>query len=74
MSFEHHIYEFSFYNSEVRELVEIGEKHRQLDDGWAEQRYIQIRAQDEAKAKIELARRYPDRKGFVYTSVIKLSD
>lgn len=74
MSTEHHIYEFSLYNSEVRELVQVGETHKQLDDGWADQRYVQIRAKDEDRAKVELERRYPEKKGYVYTSVIKFEN
>ncbi|MBT4146477.1 MAG: hypothetical protein HOJ34_06730 [Kordiimonadaceae bacterium] len=74
MPLEQHIYEFSLYNSEVRDLIQAGERHNQLDDGWADQRYIQVRAQDEAKAKTEIERRYPERKGYVYSSVIKFDD
>lgn len=74
MPLEQHIYEFSLYNSEVRSLIQTGESHKQLDDGWAEQRYVQIRAQDEDIAKIELSRRYPEKRGFVYTGVVKFID
>ncbi|MBT5188067.1 MAG: hypothetical protein HOH19_03930 [Kordiimonadaceae bacterium] len=74
MSIEQHTYEFSVYNSEVRKLLEIGETHRQLDDGWAEQRYIQISGKNETIAKEKLSRRYPENKGYVYASVIKFID
>jgi len=74
MSFDKKTFEFSLYNSEVRELVLSGESHKQLDDGWSEQRYIQVRAIDEATANTEARRRYPERKGFVYTSVTRFID
>jgi len=74
MSLEQNTYEFSIYNSKVRELVEIGEAHSQLDDGWAEQRYIQITAPDETTARAKIYRRYPETKGYVYASVIKFID
>ena len=74
MSKEHHIFEFSLYNSEVRELVQMDERHSKLDDGWAEQRYIQISAVNEAEATQKLRRRYPDNKGFVISSMTKFAD
>ncbi len=67
-------YEFSLYNSEVRKLVEIGEKHKQIDDSWADQRYIQVRAKSEEKARTEASRRYPERRGYVFTSVTEFVD
>lgn len=66
------IFEFSLYNSEVRDLVENGESHSQFDDNWAEQHYIQIEAVDEQRARKELEKRFPQKKGFVCTSVLNL--
>lgn len=74
MNHENNIYEFSVYNQEVRDLVKMGESHRQLDDGWSENRYIQARAKNEEKATTDLRRRYPEAKGYVFTSVIKFID
>lgn len=74
MSIEHHIFEFSLYNSDVRELVEIGDVHPTLDDGWAEQRYIQISARNEEEARQKLRRRFPEDKGFVISSTTKFTD
>ena len=74
MSVEHHIFEFSLYNSDVRELIQIGEVHSEFDDDWAEQRYIQIRAMNEEDATQKLRRRYPEDKGFVISSVTKFTD
>ena len=74
MSSKQITFEFSLYNSEVRNLVQSGEPHKQLDDGWAEQRYIQIKAENKEKAQEELFRRYPENKGFVVTSVIEIFD
>lgn len=70
----YHTFEFSLYNSEVREHIALGEIHKQLDDSWAEQRYIQIRAVDEENAYKAIYRRFPKRAGFVITSVIEIED
>ena len=72
MPTELHTFEFSLYNDHVRKLIQSGESHRQLDDGWAEQRYVQIRAQNETRATQEMHRRYPEDKGYVYTSMTAL--
>ena len=74
MSSKHRTFEFSLYNSEVRNLIQLGETHKQLGDGWAEQRYIQISAENKEKAQQELYRRYPEHKGFVITSVTEIFD
>lgn len=66
-------FEFSLYNSEVRDLVNNGESHRNFDDSWAEQRYVQISAPDEKSARKELEKRFPRNKNFVYTSVLNLN-
>lgn len=66
------IFEFSLYNSEVRDLVGNGESHNQFDDSWSEQHYIQIEAIDEQSARKELEKRFPQKRGFVCTSVLKL--
>lgn len=65
-------FEFSLYNSEVRDLVNNGETHNNYDDNWGEQRYVQIEAIDEQRARKELEKRYPQKKGFVCTSVLNL--
>lgn len=74
MSREINIYEFSLYNSEVRALVQVGDSHRRYDDTWAEQRYIQVKAQNVEVAREQILRRYPKAKGFVYTDMIKFID
>lgn len=65
-----HTFEFSLYNEQVRKLVQMGESHKQLDDGWADQRYVQIQAQNEAMAILKIRRRYPENKGYIYTSIV----
>ncbi len=74
MSDDLHIFEFSIFNKEVRDLVQMGDSHNQLDDSWAEQRYIQIEAPTEDAAMAEARRRFPEKKGFVFTSVIRFLD
>lgn len=74
MNHENNIFEISIYNQEVRDLVKTGESHRQLDDSWSENRYLQIEAENEEKATTGLRRRYPEAKGYVFTSVIKFAD
>lgn len=71
---KYQIYEISIFNEQVRNLVEIGESHRNLDDSWADQRYIQIKAPNKERALSELARRYPERQGYVHASIVEFED
>ena len=68
------IFEFSLYNEEVRSLFKMGERHARFDESWADQRYIQVRAENEELAAKEVRRRYPEAKGFVYTSVVRFME
>jgi len=72
MLVKHNTYEISLYNSEVRDLVKAGQSHKNFNDNWAEQRYIEIIATSEEYAYIKAERKYPKEKGFVYVSIIQI--
>lgn len=62
-------YEVAIYNSEVRERVEAGERHRDLSDEWADMHYIIVDAEDEDDARAAIERKYPSERGFVIDSI-----
>lgn len=64
-------FEIAIYNSEVRECVEDGRRHRNLTDDWAEVHYIDMEAADEQAARNQILRRYPETRGFVIDSIEK---
>lgn len=67
-------YEATLYNKDVREAQKEGNLHPQFDAGWADQRYVQIKAQDLAEARHKIATRHPAKKGFVIVDVVELPD
>lgn len=67
-------YEITLYNKAVREAVADGKSHRQYDDGWADQRFIQIEAHDSREARNIIHRRHPAHKGFVVIDVTRIPD
>ncbi|CAA6604095.1 conserved hypothetical protein [Rhodospirillaceae bacterium LM-1] len=62
-------YEIALYNAEVRRLVYEGEHHRQYPDSWADTHYIEIEAENEAKATDKIKNKYPPDRGFVIERV-----
>ena len=66
-------FEAAIHNETVRRLVNSGERHRDLDDAWADTHYVEVHADDEDDARSRLARRYPSDQGYVIEE-ISLSD
>jgi len=64
-------FEVAIHNNEVRRLVREGEKHRHLDDSWADTHYMEIDAKDEYDARSKMAARYPADLGYVIEQVVK---
>jgi hypothetical protein len=62
-------FEVGIYNKVVRELVAKGERHRDLNDSWADMHYLEITARDEGDARTKIEARHPSEKGFVITSI-----
>lgn len=63
-------FEIGIYNKKVRELVKMGERHKNLADSWADLHYIEVSANDEAEARAKLDRRYPAAEGYVIEGVM----
>ncbi|TAD88318.1 MAG: hypothetical protein EAZ99_14155 [Alphaproteobacteria bacterium] len=62
-------FEIGIYNQAVIDLQKQGKFHRELDDSWAEVRYIELDAPNAQEAKRKAQVRYPVTKGFVITAV-----
>ncbi len=67
-------YEITLYNQDVRELVQGNEIHPNFDDGWADQRFLQIKASTVEDARKAIHRRYPERLGFVIVDVLEMPE
>lgn len=63
-------YEIGVYNRKVRELVQMGDSHKNLDDSWADIHYVDVHADSETDARLKVSRRYPERDGYVIESVL----
>ncbi|MDA5192739.1 hypothetical protein [Govanella unica] len=62
-------FEAAIYNQNVRDCLSVGDRHRDLDDEWAEIHYIEIRAHTQEEARQQITRKYPASKGFVIREV-----
>lgn len=62
-------YEVALYNEEVREALDLGTRHRDLSDGWADTHYIEVQAASPDAARAKIASRYPPSKGYVIVDV-----
>lgn len=63
------IFEIAIYNQKVREMMERGERHRDLSDAWADIHYIEVEATSERDARTRVAGRYPASQGYVIVDV-----
>jgi hypothetical protein len=63
-------FEVIVYNQRVREAVERGEHHKQYDDDWAENRYVEVEAETPQIARRKISTRYPKHHGFVIVDVV----
>lgn len=66
---EDKIFEVAVYNQEVRRAHMMGQKHRNLDDKWAEINYEEIFAPNEDAARKKVMRKYPPERSFVIESI-----
>jgi hypothetical protein len=64
-------FEIGVYNKEVRDLIQQGDRHRQLSDDWADVHYVEVTASDETDARSKIARKYPPNRGYVVESISK---
>jgi hypothetical protein len=64
-------FEVALYNSEVRQLVREGERHKNLKDDWADTHYVEIEAVDEKDARAKIESRYPKERGFVINNIAR---
>ena len=62
-------FEVAVHNEQVRQLVQRGERHRHLQDTWADTHYVTLSASDAMDARRKAMARYPEDKGFVIEQV-----
>ncbi len=67
-------FEVTIYNKQVREKIKEGEHHAHFTDGWADFRYVEVRADNEDQARARIKERHPPEKGFVIDSVVKVEE
>lgn len=65
-------YEVLLINQEVVEALQSGVSHKDLDDGWADNRYVEVRAGSLEEAWAKMKRKYPATKGYVIKSIEEL--
>ncbi len=64
------VFEVVIYNKEVREKVEAGKRHPNLDSSWADAHHEEVEADNADAARAKIARRYPESQGFVIVEVV----
>jgi hypothetical protein len=62
-------FEVAVYNQNVRDKIKAGERHRDLNDDWADTHYIEIEADDVSTARRKAEGKYPRSRGFVIEDV-----
>ena len=67
-------YETTVYNQHVRDALKDGHSHGQFDDRWADQRFVQVKADNIDEARTKILNRHPERKGFVIVNIVELPD
>jgi len=62
-------FEAAVFNQEVRDVVKAGDHHKEFEDDWADMHYIEVTADSEDEARAQVARKYPEIRGFVIEDV-----
>ncbi|WP_428246408.1 hypothetical protein [Ferrovibrio sp.] len=63
------VFNVAVFNQEVRRAHMMGQKHRNLDDKWAEINHEEVSAANEDAVRKKMLRKYPPERGFVIESV-----
>ena len=64
------VFEVVIYNKEVRERVEAGKRHPNLDASWADAHHQEFKADTAEEARQKAERRFPESQGYVIVEVI----
>ena len=65
-------FEIGIYNKEVRELISMGEHHKNLSDSWENIHYVEVFASDEDDARRKAQSKYPHEHGYVIEQVSRV--
>lgn len=63
------MYEATIYNRQVREAIRAGRQHPDYYTGWAYENVVSVDAGSLDEARREIARRYPEKDGFVVVTI-----
>ncbi len=63
------IYQIGIFNMEVRRAHMMGQKHRNLDDKWAEVNFEDFHAPNEDAARKKAMRKYPPERAFMIETI-----
>jgi hypothetical protein len=67
-------YEIGVYNQEVRQCVNLGERHRKYDHTWEDIHYVEILARDDADARRMAEKKFPASDGFVIDLIQEMKE
>ena len=65
-------FEVGIYNQQVREMVAEGDSHEHYDDEWGDLHFLEVFAENEDQARVQVHERHPTEHGFVIESVEKM--
>jgi len=65
-------FEVAIYNQQVRDLVAEGDSHEYYDDEWADIHFLEVSAENEGLAQVQIDGRHPMKNGFVIDSIEKI--
>ena len=68
------LFEVVMFNTEVREMIENEQHHPRWDDGWADNRYIELPALNVRSVIKKIRSRFPRGRGFKILAVTEISD
>jgi len=63
-------FEAAIYNEQVKAATARGEQHPRIAADWANVRFIEVEAINEAMARAKLNREYPSSEGFVIEEIM----
>jgi len=67
-------FEAAVFNQKVRDLMKAGEKHRYLDDSWADIHYIDVTASSLDAARQRISSTHSSHEGYVIVSIEPADD
>ncbi len=67
-------FEVIVYNKDVRDHVRDNKKHPHYDEGWGDQRFFQVKADNMDHVRKIMTGRHPPQKGFVIVDITEMPE